>query len=57
MTLTAITSTIFQPFSAAAVAPPAPFVIFVDARAVQLDPFDGDGDALTVDPRAVQLVV
>ena len=55
MNITALSSTIFQPFGAGGV-PAVPFLVYVDPRAVQLDDASSDNDIFGVDPRAVQLV-
>jgi hypothetical protein len=56
MNITAISSTIFQPFGA--VAPPIiPFVVYVDARAAQLVHASSDADPFGVDPRAARFKV
>jgi hypothetical protein len=52
--ITALSSTILQPFGAAPATPIVPFVVFVDSRAAQLVAASSDADPFGVDPRAAR---
>jgi hypothetical protein len=56
MNITALSSTIFQPFVPNTSAPPVAFVLFIDPRACQLVSASSDADPFGVDPRAARLV-